>query len=78
MLSLWWNNFIVEKSVYFPVIPDNLHNVLGHDTSRSVVFCKLIFWHHRSRFTQNTFIFVLSVVKFVLGNVQKEFLIMHY
>ena len=27
---------------------------------------------------QNTFIVVLSVLKFVLGNVQKERLIMHY
>ena len=28
--------------------------------------------------TQNTFIVVLSVFKFVLGNIQKECLIMHY
>ena len=28
--------------------------------------------------TQNTFIVVLSVLKFVLGNIQKECLITHY
>ena len=28
--------------------------------------------------TQNTFIVVLSVFKFVLGNIQKECLIMHH
>ena len=28
MLSLWQNNFIFEKSIYFPVIPDDSHNLL--------------------------------------------------
>ena len=28
MLSLWRNNFIFEKSMYFPVIPDTSHGLL--------------------------------------------------
>ena len=50
MLSLWQNNFIFEKSAYFPVVPDNSQDFWGHDSSHSVVFYEIILWHHRSRF----------------------------
>ena len=90
--------------MYFPVIPDNSHDLQfwDRDTSHSVVFHEIIFWLHRSCFIfhmlqimpaewketlqkdrkilRNTFIVVLSVLKFVLGNVQKECLLLlkHY
>ena len=35
--SLWRNHFMFEKSMYFPVIPDN-----------SYVFYEIIFWRHGS------------------------------
>ena len=47
MLSLWRNNFIFEKSTYFPAIPDNSQDFWGHGSSRSVVFYEIILWHHR-------------------------------
>ena len=44
--SLWRNHFMFEKSMYFPVIPDNSHDLLR--TSGSYVFYEIIFWRHGS------------------------------
>ena len=44
--SLWRNNFMFNKSMCFPVIPDNSHDLLR--TSGSYVFYEIIFWRHGS------------------------------
>ena len=81
-------------SILSSVIPDNAHDLLrsflqnNFLTSKIVIHLLHVTDHvygikggmqkDRKKNTQNTFIVVLSVFKFVLGNIQKECLIMHY
>ena len=91
--------------MYFPVIPDNSHDLLRswHQsfwcflrnnflTSRITFHLLHVIDHARwilllnkrrkskktEKNTQNTFIVVVSVLKFVLGNIQRECLSTHY
>ena len=105
MLPLGRNNFIFEKSMYFPVIPDNSHDLLRSWHQSFWYFlrnnfltswityhllhvidhaCWILLLNKRrkrkktEKNTQNTFIEVLSVLKFVLGDIQRECLSTHY